>query len=138
MQRCSRKATVRTQSRSNCFPFLLNIQSHSPKATVTPGRRGEASSYLFSLRGTKVVCHNSWWGITLTFVYHLFLNFSLFSKWWYFMCTVMVGKIFYIHHTKLCTKYDPSSMWWDFFTFQRNIKKCFLAMEKLQFTNSQK
>ena len=45
MQSHCREATVlKLQSRSDCFPILINMQSHSPEATVTPRRRGEAAS----------------------------------------------------------------------------------------------
>ena len=55
MQSCSRKATVRSQSRSDCFLILLNMQSHSREATITPRRRGEAAS-LLNFQLTREIC----------------------------------------------------------------------------------
>ena len=50
MQSNIREATVvRSQSRSDCFPILLNMQSHSREATVMPRRRGEAASWVYIL-----------------------------------------------------------------------------------------
>ena len=34
---------VESQSQSDCFPILLNMQSYSREATVTPRQRGEAA-----------------------------------------------------------------------------------------------
>ena len=45
MQSQSREATVaQSQSRSDCYQMLLNMQSHSREATVMPRRRGVAAS----------------------------------------------------------------------------------------------
>ena len=38
MQSHSRETVAQSQSRSDCYPILLNMQSHSREATVTPRR----------------------------------------------------------------------------------------------------
>ena len=50
MQSHSREATV-ARSR-DCFQILLNVQSHSHEATVTPGWREVAASSLFNNKPT--------------------------------------------------------------------------------------
>ena len=52
----SRKATVaHSQSQSDCYPFLLNTQSHNREATVMPRRRGvAASNFYFSVFKRKL------------------------------------------------------------------------------------
>ena len=49
-----RRGYMQSQSRSDCYPILLNMQSHRREATVIPRRRGEAASMKYD-RGTMTV-----------------------------------------------------------------------------------
>ena len=57
MRSHSREATVvQSQSRSDCYPILLNMQRHSREASVMPRRRGEAASCIIKSNEKDSIC----------------------------------------------------------------------------------